>query len=160
MPEQIKMAPPWVSYVNAIVAMFEKDPDVEVIYDNDNMGVKLYVNGTAKAEALTKLLPTEKTFGNVTLTVTVVPANNNSDDPIKLFRDAFYGNEAVSDIWTAPMEVTQSNPFTYVVFQKEVVQYYNDNLGDAHGNRSTLYEEIAREIFENHPGIYFCTDVK
>ena len=157
--DEIKMAPPWIQFANAIVALFEKDPDVKVTYDNDDVGIKLYVNGVAKADALTKLLPTEKVFGNVTLKISVIPANN-ADDPIKLFRDAFYGNEAVSDIWTAPMEVTQSNPFTYVIFQKEVVQYYNDNLGDAHGNRSTLYEEIAREIFENHPGIYFCTDVE
>lgn len=157
--DEIKMAPPWIQFANAIVALFEKDPDVKVTYDNDNLGVKLYVNGTAKADALAKLLPTEKQFGNITLKIAVIPANA-IESKEKLFRDAFFGNEAVTDIWTAPMDVTQTNPITYVIFEKEVVQYYNDNLGDAHGNRNTLYEEIAREIFDDHNGIFFCTDVE
>ena len=160
MENTIKMAPPWVTYANALMAMFEKDPDIKVTYDNENLGVKLYVNGSAKADALTKLLPAEKAFGNVTLKISVVPANDNPEDMVKLFRDAFFGNEAVTDIWTAPMEVTQSNPLTYVIFRKEVVQYYNDDLSDAHGNRNTLYQEIAKEIFEDHQGIFFCTDVE
>ena len=160
MENTIKMAPPWVTYANALMAMFEKDPDIKVTYDNENLGVKLYVNGFAKADALTKLLPAEKAFGNVTLKISVVPANDNPEDMVKLFRDAFFGNEAVADIWTAPMEVTQSNPLTYVIFRKEVVQYYNDDLSDAHGNRNTLYQEIAKEIFEDHQGIFFCTDVE
>ena len=160
MENTIKMAPPWVTYANALMAMFEKDPDIKVTYDNENLGVKLYVNGSAKADALTKLLPAEKSFGNVTLKISVVPANDNPEDMVKLFRDAFFGNEAVADIWTAPMEVTQSNPLTYVIFRKEVVQYYNDDLSDAHGNRNTLYQEIAKEIFEDHRGIFFCTDVE
>jgi hypothetical protein len=160
MENTIKMAPPWVTYANVLMAMFEKDPDIKVTYDNENLGVKLYVNGSAKADALVKLLPAEKAFGNVTLKISVVPANDNPDDMVKLFRDAFFGNEAVADIWTAPMEVTQSNPLTYVIFRKEVVQYYNDDLSDAHGNRNTLYQEIAKEIFEDHQGIFFCTDVE
>ena len=160
MENTIKMAPPWVTYANALMAMFEKDQDIKVTYDNENLGVKLYVNGSAKADALAKLLPAEKAFGNVTLKISVVPANDNREDMVKLFRDAFFGNEAVTDIWTAPTEVTQSNPLTYVIFRKEVVQYYNDDLSDAHGNRNTLYQEIAKEIFEDHQGIFFCTDVE
>jgi hypothetical protein len=56
--------------------------------------------------------------------------------------------------------MTLTNPITYVIFKKEVVQYYDDNLGDAHGNRTTLYEQIANQIFEDREGIYFCTDNK
>lgn len=41
---------------------------------------------------------------------------------------------------------------------KEVVQYFNDNIGDINGNCSTLYEIIARDIFPNVNGIYFCTE--
>ena len=52
-----------------------------------------------------------------------------------------------------------SNPITYVVFVNEVVQYYNDNLSDIHGLRSTLYQEIAKDIFETRLGVYYCTDL-
>lgn len=33
--EAIKMAPPWVQYVNALKAMFAKDPQIRVVYDDE-----------------------------------------------------------------------------------------------------------------------------
>jgi len=49
-----------------------------------------------------------------------------------------------------------------VVFKNCVVQFFNDNLNDAHGVISTLYQNIAAEIFEdaNLPGVHYCTDVE
>ena len=51
----------------------------------------------------------------------------------------------------------------YVVFKNKVVQYFNDNLNDIYGNTSTLYEDIARDIFENNipvnNNVFYCTDV-
>jgi hypothetical protein len=49
-----------------------------------------------------------------------------------------------------------------VVFVPEVVQYYTDNLGDINGFRTTLYQELAKELFgdsELSRGVYFCTDI-
>lgn len=52
-----------------------------------------------------------------------------------------------------------SNPIAYCSFKKEVVQYPADDLSSETGLKSTLYEDLAREIFENTDGVYFCTDV-
>ena len=52
------------------------------------------------------------------------------------------------------------NPIHYCVFKKEVAQYWGDNLGDPHGNVSTLYQEIAKDIFGESGGVIFCTDNK
>ena len=51
---------------------------------------------------------------------------------------------------------------TYVVFKNCVVQFFNDNLNDCHGLISTLYQDIAAEIFEdaNLNGVYYNTDVE
>lgn len=51
-----------------------------------------------------------------------------------------------------------SNPITYIVFKNKVVQFWNDDLSDIYGNRSTLYQDIAKEIFGESSGIFFCTD--
>jgi hypothetical protein len=56
-------------------------------------------------------------------------------------------------------------PLTYVVFKNRVVQFFNDNLNDPHGVISTLYQDIADEIFADmpyqaHGGIAYCTDVE
>lgn len=45
-----------------------------------------------------------------------------------------------------------------MLFKKEVVQYFTDNLGDYNGYRSTLYENIARDIFGDIVGVFFCTN--
>jgi hypothetical protein len=51
--------------------------------------------------------------------------------------------------------------FTYVIFKNCVVQFFNDNLNDAFGNVSTLYQDIAPAVFENTPiGVHYCTDVE
>lgn len=154
---KIKLAPPWIEYVNKLTALFAKDPSIKIVYDNGENEVKLYVDGQAKADALTQLLPATKEFGNVVLKITVVPANKLKS-VIDLYRAAFDGNDAFVESWTAQGVFT--NPITYIIFKKEVVQFYNDNLGDAHGNMSTLYQDIAKDIFENKDGIYFCTDVE
>jgi len=46
---------------------------------------------------------------------------------------------------------------TYVLFKNKVVQYFIDNIGDYNGMKSTLYEDIARDIFEDVDGVFFCT---
>ena len=153
---KLDLSSPWVIYYQQINAMFDKDPEVNVVFDENIPEVKLYVDNQEKADALTKLLPTEKDFGSVCLLIKVIPANkleSNAD----LFRKAFKGNEAVSFIHT--VSNVFSNDITYVVFKKEVVQYFADDIGTINGVHSTLYQDIAKEIFENQKGIYFCTSI-
>ena len=70
------LSPPWLNYVNEIKALFGRDPEISILYDDNANEVKLYVEGGDKANALAIILPPEKHFGNVTLKITVVPAND------------------------------------------------------------------------------------
>lgn len=159
MAENFQLSSPWVLYVNEIKAFFKGDKDVEVIFDEDTNTVKLLVNGAEKADALTQLLPAKKQFGNVTLTIQIIPANRFEPNKLDLFRKAFADNPIVTDYISIPKEITGfANDFNYLVFKKEVVQYHNDSLNDPHGNCSTLYQNIAEEVFDNYSGVYFCTD--
>ena len=112
------------------------------------------------------LLPLEKTFGNVTLNISVVPANpaidpsirEDTEDIVDLYQDALYDNPIVEDIIR---EDIPGLDITYIVFKKEVVQYFTDNLGELYGMHSTLYQDIAKDIFFNKtPNIFFCTSVE
>ena len=154
--EKVKMSAPWVQYAHALAALFAEDEQVTVHYDEDENVVKIRVDNAPKAEALSQLLPVEKAFGNVVLKISVIPSNIQATKA-DLFRTAFAGNRAVNDF--IELEGVFSNPLTYVVFRKEVVQYWIDNLGDPHGVRSTLYQDIATEIFGEHEGVLFCTDI-
>ena len=150
------LSAPWISYLHKIEAMFKDDPDIKLFYDDGKKEIKLYVTGKDKADALSKLLPTEKVFGTTALKVTVIPANKDMEFA-DLFRNAFEGNPYYEDT-TVIQPVGSLKPCTFVTFKKKVMQFWDDNLGDPHGNVSTLAQEVAKEIFKDIPGIFFCTD--
>lgn len=158
---QVNLSSPWVAFYHKLNALFEKDPDVRVTYDEDLVQVKIYVGSPVKADALARVLPASKTFGNVELKITVIPANTmDSLSFIELFKLAFEGNEIVSSIQSGGTPMTQD--MNYVVFEKEVVQYFNDDLSTYGGVKSTLYQDIAKEVFgdmEEAKGVFFCTDI-
>ena len=153
---KVNLSSPWVTFYREIVALFGDDPEIKIIFDEDEYIIKMYVGNVHKAEALTQLIPPERTFGKVTLQVQIIPANTMDSTPAALFEMAFADNPALSFI--RPVEGVFSNPMAYVVFQNKVVQYFNDDLGDVYGNCSTLYQDIAKDVFGQQEGIFFCTD--
>lgn len=115
------------------------------------------MEGEKKAEAISQLLPTTKTFGNVTLYIDVIPANNNGTRG-DLYRAAFDGNPAVEEI-VGVYDIAGAL-HEFVLFNDVVVQYYNDDFRDFNGACSTLYQEIAKDVFDNDIDMSFCTVVK
>lgn len=155
---KLGLSSPWTIYYRELEALFAKDPDVRVIFDEEKKEIKLYVTGEKKAAALTDLLPTEKKFGRITLKVTVVPANGVPATGGWDLHDLFDRNGAVDFVQTTAH--VPGLDIEYVVFHKEVVQYYTDNLIDYNGLKSTLYEDIAREVFGSIDGVSFSTNVE
>ncbi len=151
----MKMSAPWFEFYRKIEALFEQDPEVNVTYDDDAKTVKVFVENCRKADAIAKLLPVTKNFGGVELKIEVIPANDE-ESAIDIIEEAFYGNPALA--YTHHVK-TPLGDFDYVVFQNRVVQYYNDELCDINGNKSTLYQEIAKDVFEN-TNVFFCTDTE
>lgn len=155
----IKKSAPWVTYYREVDALFKKDEEVFVVLDEENVELRIYVNNQSKASAIQYLMPTEKEFGNVILKIEVIPANGmkmrNVDEAsiLDIVCDAFRENDAVYMV----TGVRSMFDLIYVIFRKEVVQYFDDNLGDINGNCSTLYEVIARDVFRD-VGVKYCTD--
>lgn len=156
MKEVVKLSPPWITYYRELEQLFDGDAEVTVKFDEDRKAIKLYVNNTDKADALTKLLKTYQKFGNVIVSIEVYPSNMEEKTPIELMEIAFKGNKSLSKI----KSVTDifGNKINYVAFQAKVAQFYDDNLGDINGNKSMLYQDIAKDVFKEHDGIFFCTD--
>ena len=161
---KLNLSPPWVVYYRKLSAFFKEDPEVRITYDEIEQEIKLYVDNAEKAVALENLLPSEQVFGNVTLYVTIVPANKTTFDSVKAASSAntndiihiCFNNKAVVGIKI--VDGIMSNRMTFVIFEKEVVQWFSDDIGDYHGIHSTLYQDLAKEIFGNIDGVFFCTD--
>lgn len=160
---RLKLSPPWITYINKLQALFDGDPQIACNVDMSEPSIVLACNNGDKVAALLKLLPSEKEFGNVTLKIGIDGPVSNLAFPTQkdLFDTAFKGNPAYAysvtpgdDYWFFSM--------TYVVFKNCVVQFFNDNLNDCHGLISTLYQDIAAEIFEDAGlnSVYYNTDVE
>ena len=165
MANSFKLASPWMIFSREVEAMFEKDSEVRVEFDNDAVELKIYVDSTIKAIALTALLPSIKTFGNVVMGISIIPANPvgvNDAKPKRVtldtFKIAFAGNGAISQF--KHLE-GMGMSIDYVVFKPEIIQYRADNIADLHGINSVLYQDIAYRVFEHlqYSGVFFCTDI-
>ena len=165
---RLKVSPPWITYINKIQAMFDGDPQIacNVNWSSENPEIIIACNNGDKVAAIQKLLPEQVWFGNVLLTIGFDgPVSNRAfTTPKELFDTAFSGNPAYS-CTVAPVEdgYWYVN-FVYVIFKNCVVQFFNDNLNDAHGLISTLYQDIAVELFAdadfNGRSVFYCTDVE
>lgn len=155
----LNLSTPWQITYKKINAMFEEDPEVSVIRD-ENV-VKLYVDDADKAYALHELLKRSYDYGSVKLEVIVIPTNKGNvtvtdwTRPV-LYDEAFYRNPIFEYAIDGPSVFT--NPITYVVFHPQVIQYFTDDIGDINGYHSTLAQDIAKDIFEESNGVFYCTD--
>lgn len=163
---RLKLSPPWVTYANMLIKLFGQDPDIKIKYDENQGVLKLFVENDEKAVLLSKFLPCVKKFGNITLGVDVIPANKKLDynfgDEVSI-KDAFDIIFKNNPVYSFSYEVKGlfNNSIIYVVFVKEVVQFFNDNLNDIYGNVNTLYQTIAETIFEDCSydlhNVFYCT---
>lgn len=158
----VKLSSPWMKLYHEIRAMFAEDQNVHVIFDEDKGNIVVYAQQPRKAAALGILLNKKYTFGNVEINVIVPPTNSETIEfynSKEIYDAAFNENHALSFTYVSPLPI--ANDTCYVVFKNCVVQYFNDDLSDIHGNCSTLYQEIAKEIFNDTKlgPVNFCTDV-
>lgn len=153
--KELRKSPPWITTYNELDGLFGADPDIMLTYDDEEHSVTMLVEGNDKADAISRILPSEYDFGNVVMKVNVVPSNTDSIEAMA--RRAFSGNPAVSHIETLDDGTPVFGGRTYVVFKPDVVQFYDDDMSDYNGLRTTLYQDIARRLMQVD-GVSFCTD--
>ena len=153
---ELKLAPPKIILYRRIVALLGEDPDITLGHDDEFNNINVYVKGSTKAEALEKALILEHTFGNETVNVNIYPSNE-VDTPADIYRHAFEGNPVLDDVVVSEGPIFKDA--TFLLFHKEVVQYLADDIGDANGVHSTLYQYIAEKVLNQPEGVFFNTNV-
>lgn len=163
---RLKILAPWTIYIKKFQALFDGDPQIacNVDYSGKSPSIVLSCNNGDKVAALQMILPNEICYGGVTLKIDVdgVPSNRAFWNKKELFETAFEKNPAFSMAISPVEDGYNWFDVTYVIFKNCVVQFFADNLNDAHGVISTLYQDIAAEILagEGVQGVYFNTDVE
>ena len=156
--EKVKLSPPWDEYARKLIMLFGQDEEITIEYKEKENKISIWVDNTDKYEALTNLLPNNVDFGGHILDIEIVPANIKEEEKDNRYylKKLFRGNNAVSEIVDAEIGAAA---VTYIEFEKEVVQFWNDNLADLHGIKSTLMEDIARDIMPETTNVFYGTDV-
>lgn len=154
MEKEVKLSPPWITFFHEVECMFMYDPAVIVQYNDEEKELKLLVEGALKADAISQLMPDHVDFGNVTLKVSVIPANDRKASNLELIQAAFAGNGILK--YTKAIQ-TPFGTTNHAVFSKEIAQFYNDDMQDIHGVKSMLYADIAKDIFKVDD-VFFNTD--
>ena len=164
---RFKMSPPWIIYIHKLEALFDCDPLIAFNTDlqsEEGPSVTLAISDGDKAAAIAKLLPEKVDFGNVTLEINIDCAHMSNRafvNPKELFEVAFKDNPAFAYAVCPSDDNAWYFNVTYVVFKNYVVQFFADNLNDCHGLISTLYQDLAAEIFEDTiQGVYYNTDIE
>ena len=160
---RLKLSPPWITYIHQLEALFDGDPQISFYINDSERIITIACNNGDKNAALMRLLPPEKKFGNIIFDIVIDgPVSNTTFLTQKaLFDTAFKGNPVYA-YSVMPDESGWFFTATYVVFKNCVVQFFNDNLNDCHGIVSTLYQDIAAEVFADADlnGVYYNTDVE
>jgi hypothetical protein len=161
----VNLSPPWYGYRRKGKALFGADPDITV---NDLLtsgtgqyAFSLVVKNGEKARAIGSLLILPVTLGNITLRIQALDARNRAvtpakqDDVIALVKAAFTGNPVFSAVKTVELP---GATYTYCVFKKRVLRFWNDNLASAYGIDSLLAEDIAPVVLHTRTCLNYCTE--
>lgn len=155
--DQVGMSSPWVHYARQLGMLLTADDTTVEMVSIDDTKKKVIIRSESldKVTAFMELLPKIIIFDTVALYIDIIPANK--PDTVAMFKTIFNNSPIVDKIVTIQPEGT-SNPFTYILFKKEVAEYWDDNLGNPHGFMFDLYQNIADNVFDDHhDGIIFST---
>ena len=150
---------PDVMYANRIKAIFDDDPQVDVVFqmpEGEEHGKCIVtVNNETKAAAIRKLLkPCYESA--LPLDVEVVDGTDITKVTIE---NAFMGNPHFQEYRDIPT-INPSQFFHVCIFNEEVIKFPNDNGGSLHGYEFRIMEDLAREITVNNElqPILYTTD--
>ena len=168
--KKINILPPWSVYIKKLEALFDPDKEIafNVNWSGENPNVTLATNNPDKAAALAQLLPDEKTFGNVTLTIGIdcfTVSNLAFPTAKELFETAFKDNPVFAYCVAPVQEGYWYIDLVFVCFAREICQIFTDNMQSPFGVTTTIYQDIAKEIFEDMPYankglISYCTAIE
>lgn len=152
-----QLSAPWETYYKKLQALLGDDPEISLKFDKAAGVIKIYVDNAKKADALDRLLIARKVFGNVKINITVIPSNKVYHGEYEdLYDCAFDGNPVF--VGTQYASLPEGGDLSYVIWSREVAQFFNDNLADYQGNQTMLYEQIARDVLKYEPAVYHCTE--
>lgn len=146
---------PDVSMAYRIRAVFGDDPDISIDIDTSSSSttMTMLVNNSKKAYSLKHLLNDEYEYGGLKLVIDVIDTGE-AEINSELIRNAFEGNPHFKEYKDI---IIMNETFHVCLFNKEVIQFQNNNGGSLHGFETRVMEDLAREVMPV-PKLLYSTD--
>jgi hypothetical protein len=146
---------PWVIYGKKLIAIFSKDPSINITTEFLEGVYTIYFNSSDKMKmlALSKVLKRKIRMGNIEIELNFEDVGLIDDNPptIEEWITAFKGNYYFSQI------VRNGSFYIYAVFKKEIVSIYTDNMTDYCLNDHYIVADIIRDVTRPASGLSVCT---
>ena len=156
MEKDVNYNRPDIHVANEIKAIFEDDPYItaEVVTIEDGSILTFKVSNYKKAAGIRKILEEKYEVGNLTLLVKVIDTSPMNEEVV---HDVFDSNPHFNRFVTISNPLDPTVKYRVCIFNKEVIQFPNDNAGSLHGMESTIMEDLCKEYI-NVLGILYSTD--
>ena len=160
MNKKLKLSPPWDGHMNMLASFFKGDDRVRVGGGTNNRVGTIEVFDTKMYAALEQVLRKRLRFGNVTLTINLVPANGMKKPKgemtdLAALKYVLSKNPAFAKFITRKTELGAS---VYCLFRPVVLMWYNDNLCSPWKQSASVYELEAQTVFKDEIGVSYATE--
>ena len=161
----MNLSAPWMTYCRELQILFNADPDIKVsditkyIEESKNYDycITIHVKDHDKARALQQVLPEVRDFGNVSLRIYILENERKMEKWSEVMHTLFDGNDHVRRVIDG-VDPTGCEEI-FVMFEPEVIQFFNDNMRDFNGCWTGVAEDIARNVCEKCADeVNFCTE--
>jgi hypothetical protein len=160
-----QLSPPWYTLWNEINSSIGNDPRVTVAPLDTSQAPYLIViqcEERRQAISLVSLLVLNYSFGGVEVEVIVKDSDGEIVQPVvpasahelsKWVKRAFETNHWFIEVVTRSLfPVPGSFTAVYPVFEKSVIQFYNDDLSDLFYNYNQVVAFVFRDLLQSTPG--------
>jgi hypothetical protein len=152
-----QLSPPWYTFWNQVNSALGNDPDITVGPLNTGSnpyGIAVNVSGSDKARALATIVQSQQTFGNVVVQVQIfyqgqqaAPiAITSAQQLVQVVQMALGGNGWFVEVQSRPLTPISKAQVIFPIFQKSVIQFYNDDLSDYYSNFNGVVASVFSEV--------------
>ena len=158
--KNLNLSPPPYTYFNFLKHSIGNDPCLEVlemqVMEGGNYLIQIEVEVRSKARALAVILKLHQNIGNENIYIEVL--NNGRivrpqedyrtmRDFIKMFECALSTNHYFDR--ATFIKTISGMPIVFLIFKKEVIQFFNDDLSDLYANFNGVAADVFREVMRS-----------
>jgi len=155
----LKLSPPQYTYFNFIKHAIGHDDCLEVLEMQETVEgdylIQIEVQGRRKARALAAILELHKPISNFNVYIEILnngqPVEPQEDyetmrDFIAMFKTALNTNCYFESVKVG--QTLAGSPLIFLIFKKDVIQFFNDDLSDFYNNYNGVVAHVFREILK------------